>query len=175
MTTRTGPAYDLVALSRSVAVAADDAELATSIHKVVLWCSKWASYAPTHELRWELRRLSRSERNNVPTDGGVYTLLVQPGIAGHPASSFLMYVGKASSLRRRFGEYLNQERRSKGRPKIYRALIRYSDQLWFCYAPLPGLDSATLEEVEDALIVAFMPAWNDKLPAQVRSVVEAFR
>lgn len=166
--------FDMVEVARGV-VPDDDAELATSLHTVVLWTAKWLAYADATPLSWVTHRLDRAERPAVPTDGGVYTLLVQPGVAAHPAASFLMYVGKAKNLRNRFEQYLGSERRLTGRPKIYRRLIRYSDHLWFCCAPLPGVANDVLRQVEDALLMAYVPAWNDQLPAEISGVVRAFR
>ncbi len=152
----------------------DEVEFAMSRYTLVLWRSKWQQYNPNQVLSWELRRLNPMERPAIPQVPGVYSLLVQPGIANHPGVSFLMYIGKTNSLYRRFGEYLNKERLTTGRPKIYRALRRYSDYLWFCFAPLPTADDAALTIVEDALLMAYVPPWNDDLPAEIRDIVEAF-
>ncbi len=82
-----------------------------------------------------------------------------------------MYVGQASNLRRRFGEYLNAERREDGRPKIFRLLNMYDPHLWFCYTEVPQANITTLE---DDLLEAFIPPCNDKFPASIRRVVGAF-
>jgi len=168
------PAFDMVAVARGQTQDADG-DFATSLHRVALWPTKWRAYVEAAALNWRVHRLSAAERPAVPTDEGVYTLLVQPGLAGHPAASFLMYVGKANNLRRRFGDYLQAERRQNARPKNYRRLIRYSDHLWFCCAPLPGASDQLLRTVEDGLLVAYVPAWNDQLPAEISGIVKAFR
>lgn len=167
-------AFDMLAVARGETQDADG-DFAKSVHRVVLWPAKWRAYVETAVLNWRTHRLSDAERPKVPTDEGVYTLLVQPAVAAHPAASYLMYVGKAKNLRRRFGDYLQAERRSTGRPKIYRRLIQYSDHLWFCCAALPGASDQLLRDVEDGLLVAHVPAWNDQLPAEVSGVVKAFR
>src|SRR2546426_704434 len=79
------------------------------------------------------RSVSRLLIPNIPASPGVYSLLLRPGIADHPACSYLMYVGKTRSLRRRFREYLTREKQETGRPKIFRLLMKYPDHVWFCF------------------------------------------
>jgi len=138
---------------------------------LVLWPKKWQDYHCSQAGDWETYRLGDVERESIPDQPGIYTLLVQPGIAKHPACSYLMYVGQATSLHRRFGDYLNRERRATGRPKIFRLLNKYSDHLWFCFSRIP---QESLTEVEDALIAAHVPPCNDQLPAEIRAVRGAF-
>lgn len=127
-------------------------ELRDHGHWFTLWPERWSTYSDVHE--WNLSRLADSELHNIPADPGIYTLLALPGIADHPACSFLMYVGQTVSLRRRFGEYLNKERRESGRPKMFRFLNMYSDQVWFCFTLV---DKASLDAVEDGLRDAYIP------------------
>lgn len=82
-----------------------------------------------------------------------------------------MYVGKTNSLHRRFGEYLNQEKRETGRPKIFRLLNVYPDHTWFCFSLVSQTD---LVNVEEALLAAYIPPANDQLPAEVSKVTGAF-
>lgn len=137
--------------------------------KFVLWPRMWQTYIDMHE--WLMHRLMALENQNIPDQPGIYTLLVQPGIANHPAASYLMYVGKTISLRRRFSEYLNERKRETGRPKIYRLLNMYPDNIWFCFtiAPENGLSN-----IEEGLINAYIPPANDQLPAEIRRVMGAF-
>lgn len=141
-------------------------------HEFTLWRRKWQEYSCVFFLDWRIHRLDDCERHAIPEESGIYTLLVQPGIANHPASSYLMYVGQTTSLRRRFGEYLNRERRETGRPKIMRLLNLYATNTWFCYSAVPQKD---LDEVEGALLTAYIPPANDQLPASIRGVIGALR
>ena len=137
----------------------------------VLWAQKWAEFDDSLKLTWVTHRLAASESLRIPTTPGIYTLLIQPGIAYHPACSYLMYVGQTRSLRRRFGEYLQRERRETGRPKVLRLLNKYSDHVWFCYT---SLAEPILTSVEDALLNAYLPPANDRYPAEISRVTEAF-
>lgn len=146
-------------------------EMKAHCYEFVLWPCRWQSYRCSNVHNWRLCRLVDLERDRIPDQPGVYTLLIQPGIASHPACSYLMYIGQATSLRRRFGDYLNRERRETGRPKIFRLLNKYSDHVWFCFTLVPP---ESLTEVEDALTAAYVPPCNDRLPSEISSVRGAF-
>src|SRR5262249_53187672 len=145
----------------------DQDDMAAHTYPVVLWPRLWKAYNDPANRKWQQHRLASSERSHIPSSPGIYTLLIQPGIADHPACSHLMYVGKASSLRKRFGDYLTKEKRKTGRPKIFRLLNKYPNNLWFCFTLIP---KKSLVKVEDGLITAYMPPCNDEVPADIRPV-----
>lgn len=159
--------YDLAELQ-------EQDEFVASGYSFTFWRRQWENYKDTHQRSWYTIRLDEAVRNDVPKESGVYTLVLKPGIANHPACAYLMYVGRAKSLRRRFGEYLSEElRRSpKRRPKIFRAIRKYSDHLYFCFTRVPVDDIAA---TEDALINAYIPPLNDRFSAEVSKIVGAFR
>ena len=134
-----------------------------------LWPLRWTTYSEMHE--WHLFRLADSEIGNIPDAPGIYTLLALPGIANHPLCSYLMYVGQTISLRRRFREYLGKERKESGRPRLFRFLNIYSDQVWFCFTPV---DAAFLDNVENGLKNAYIPPLNDEYSGELSKVVGAF-
>lgn len=140
-------------------------------YEFVLWQRKWQEHRGIYPLSWRVYPLAKSQRAAIPQEPGIYTLLVQPGIANHPACSYLMYVGQTKSLRRRFGDYLNERRRETGRPKILLLLNLYPEHTWFCFSPVP-MDK--LDAVESALITAYIPPANDQLPAEVSAIRRAF-
>lgn len=136
----------------------------------VLWPRQWQIYLDTHN--WKIYRLDEIEKDRIPRRSGVYSLLIQPGIANHPACSYLMYIGQAKSLRRRFMDYLNERKRETGRPKIYRFLNKYKDYVCFCYTIVRKND---LTKVETNLLNAFIPPANDQYPVEIRRIIGAFR
>ncbi len=144
-------------------------ELKAHEHHFYLWPRKWKKYLDTHN--WEICRLNATERDRIPKGSGVYSILIQPGIANHPACSYLMYVGKTESLRRRFMDYFNEKKRETGRPKIFRILNKYEDYVCFCYTIVSISD---LSDVEDNLLIAYIPPNNDQYPAEIRRIVGAF-
>ncbi len=82
-----------------------------------------------------------------------------------------MYVGQAVSLRRRFGEYLNERNLATARPHILRVLNKYPKNVFFCYTLV---DSVQLNSVENGLIEAYIPPQNKNLPASIRRIMGAF-
>ena len=146
-------------------------EMKSRRHEFTLWPRMWQEFNMDVSLEWHTRRLTRSERSNIPTSSGIYTFLVQPGIANHPQCSYLVYVGQAVSLRNRFNNYLGREKRITGRPKVVTWLNMYEDYMWFCYSLVPR---AKLDDVEAALLTAYIPIANDQFPTNIRRIVRAF-
>ncbi len=144
-------------------------DAASHRHHFLLWPKQWTTYDIDHE--WHLRPLRPSERADIPDAPGIYSLIAASAVAAHPSASYLMYVGRTVSLRRRFGEYLTTERRITGRPKVYRVLHLYSDYLWFAYT---YVDHSDLEQVEKGIRDALLPPLNDQFSAEINKVVGAF-
>jgi hypothetical protein len=138
-----------------------------------LWPRQWTAYQNRVPCQWQEKRLEVGSRLSIPETSGVYTLILISGVAGHPFSSYLMYVGQTNNLRERFGQYLTTERGERGRPKIVRLLNLYDSHLWFCYTEAPLTDISTLE---DDLMEAFLPPCNSpsRFPASIRPAVGAF-
>lgn len=132
---------------------------------------KWTSYPNKVSLTWTTVKFSRSLKDTIPDDKiGVYTFIVKPEIANHPECSYLLYVGKVQaekrSLRQRFQEYLyemNPQR--KGRFHIQTMVRNWEDFLWFCYATVS--DNTVIKDLENALITAFIPPFNDNFPGNL--------
>ena len=146
-------------------------EYASHLYKFVLWPRQWQSFNDQRNFHWTQTPLRVEERTNIPDNSGIYSLLIQPNIARHPGCSYLMYVGKAVSLRRRFNDYLTSERRETGRPMIYRMLNKYSDYLVFCYILIREAD---LIATEIEIVDAFMPPTNKQFSADINPVRGAF-
>ncbi len=147
-------------------------ELKAHTYKFALWKRKWQEFTPLIVYNWQLVKLSVAEQGNIPDSPGIYSLLIQPGIATHPGCSYLMYIGKSVSLRKRFSNYLHSEKRETGRPKVFRFLNMYPDNVWFCFT---GVSADQLKNVEDVLLETLIPPANDQLPASIRLVVGAFQ
>lgn len=147
-------------------------EYISHTHQITLWPRQWQDFNDARDFIWEFLPLTETERQNIPSGPGIYSILIQPNIARHPCCSYLMYLGKAKSLRTRFNNYLNAERRDTGRPMIYRMLNRYSDYLIFCFTQVP-IDE--LDVIEDSLLAAYMPPNNKQLPAGLNDVRGAFQ
>lgn len=135
-----------------------------------LWPAKWQAFTSDVALSWTIRKLEHDEKENIPSTAGIYSLLIQPAIASHPACSYLMYVGQAQNLQDRFYNYLTTEQRI--RPKVVRLLHKWRGYIHFCYSNVPV---GQLTVVEDALLDAYIPPVNSRFPGQLASVVRAFQ
>jgi len=136
-----------------------------------LWPKTWQAYNSTLCAGWKFYPLTKANKPSIPSKPGIYTFLVQPGIAQHPAASFLMYVGQAKDLAKRFGDYLSAERKPGGRPRVIRLLHKYENYLLFCYCEVPKQD---LDVAENSLISAMDPPCNDRVDATLSATKKAF-
>lgn len=140
------------------------------VKRMVLSPFQWAACRLPVDLHWQARRFTRRNRRQIPTDSrGVYTFVVKPGIANHPCCSYLLYVGETEgqNFRRRYGQYLREKRAGdrSDRPHVTDMLQRWDGFLWFCYARID--DNALIEDVENALLTAYLPPTNKDFPARV--------
>lgn len=129
----------------------------------------WANYPASKCFTWAQVTLDRGNSHPVPSRSGIYTLVLIPGIAGHPAISYLMYIGKAKSLKRRFGDYNRSRIKDERRPHIHNFLSKYT-KVEFYFTEVP---EALLDAEEDALIRALLPPLNIEIPADVSKPVRA--
>ena len=145
-------------------------EYQNHLWSMCLWPSQWKSCKPPASLNWESVELNKTHQAKVPAAPGIYSLLVQPGIANHGDCSYLMYLGKASSLRTRFGNYLTSERTR--RPKIVRLLHLYEGCIQFCYS---RVSVTKLDAVEEQLYDAFIPPCNSQFSGELSKAKGAFK
>ena len=148
-------------------------DMKAHIHQFSLWPKLWLEYTQQHSFSfdWQIFPLKADQIGNIPEKPGVYTLLIQPSIALHPLCSYLAYVGMTDrTLRERFKEYLSEKKRITGRPKVLRLLNKYEDHVYFCCAEVD--DQGLITQIEDALIGAWVPPFNDKYPARIRRVIK---
>lgn len=140
------------------------------VQNMILFPRAWAGFRPPVALSWQQVPFSPTRTREVPKDeGGIYSFVVQPGIANHPACSYLLYVGKTErNFRVRYQEYLADLRAGmeSRRPHIAGMLTKWDGYLWFCYAPIR--DGSKIEETEDALIAAYLPPTNIEMEGKLR-------
>ena len=148
-------------------VAAQD-EYGAHVWDICLWPRQWRTCDPGLSLPWQNVELDNNQRSKVPQYAGIYSLVVQPRIAGHTACSYLMYVGQTENLRRRFNQYLTTERR----PKLVRLLEKYRGYIQFFYS---GIDETELDDMEEQLFNAFLPPCNSSFTGVMNKIVGAFR
>ncbi len=57
------------------------------------------------------------------------------------------------------------------RPKIVYLLNQWKGYVEFCYIPLGNVDLSFMEE---KLLKAFVPPFNDQFPAEINKIINAF-
>lgn len=138
-----------------------------------LWPQQWVAYNLPDLFHWEIHPFQRDQTENIPSEPGIYSFVIQPGIASHPSCSYLMYIGKtARTLQQRFKEYFNeQQNAAKGRPKILGLLNQYQGYLYFCCSVIA--EAERIEQIECALINAFLPPCNDQFSSEIGRIMRA--
>ena len=155
--------------STTVDIVNETEEMKKCAQRFVLSPRQWVTYTQSHT--WRNEKLERARATQIPESPGIYTLILQPGIAGHPLCSYLMYVGQTISLRRRFREYLGMERRVDRRPKVSYFLNKYNGYACFCYTLVAA---ATLTNVENGLTAAYLPPLNEDYEGIISTAMRAF-
>lgn len=143
-----------------------------AVSRMVLFPKHWREYSNSTSLTWRLVHFTKSNARMVPLDTGVYSFLARPKIAGHDAIGYLLYIGKASGkkgLRARYRRYLNPAVWWKDRAHVADMISRWDGHLWFYYATIAN--PASIKQVEDDLLVAFLPPYNHEFPARVSAQV----
>lgn len=139
------------------------------VKRMVLSPFQWAACRLPVDLTWEAVRFTSSNMRKIPITRGVYTFLIQPGIANHPCCSYLVYVGETENqnFRRRYQQYLREKRAGdeSARPHVTDMLEKWDGFLWFCFARIDQAD--LIEDVENALLTAYLPPSNKTFPAKV--------
>lgn len=138
-----------------------------------LWPKLWSEYTSSLAFNWKVHPFDETEIPNIPDYLGIYAFLIQPGIASFHCCSYLMYIGKTErTLKKRFKEYIYEKQSETGRPKIVSLLNKYQGYLYFCCSTVAS--GIPIEDMEKALLKAFLPPCNDQFPAEVRRVIGAF-
>ena len=139
-----------------------------------LWPRQWEEYNLPDSFNWEIHPFQPDEVEKIPSEPGIYSFVIQPGIASHPYCAYLIYIGKTKrTLQERFKEYFREERNAeRSRPKVLRLLNQYKGYLHFCCVTIAETERIT--DIEDALLSAFLPPCNDKFPSSIRRVIGAF-
>jgi len=145
------------------------------LKNVILMPSAWEAWK-LPALTWKTCHFESTAAASIPNDRrGVYTFVIQPGIAGHPLCAFLAYVGKAagkSGFRARYSKYRAELKRTDSdRPLVNRMVKKWYKYLWFCYAEVAD---PNIKNVEDELLSAYLPPINTEFPAKVSAAMRAF-
>lgn len=134
----------------------------------------WKEAKFLHDKNGELSE----EVKSLPTDkGGIYMFYIKSPVLG-PFSEYLVYIGRARytdghNLKIRCRKYFYNYNNHKERPKVYRMMKYWGKHLYLKYIELS--DNSIIEELEEELINALLPPFNDKIPEKnIRPAKKAF-
>ena len=134
----------------------------------------------TPRLNWSSVKFGPTSKRTVPLEPGLYAFVVRIAHAGLPPNGWVMYIGQTghgtsrATLRSRFGQYLDNRKKPKGRHKVFYMLNAWAGSLEFYFAPEPSR-KAQLKALETELLGAFRPPFTDlTYPAAFMSPSNAF-
>lgn len=135
----------------------------------------WGELSLDQTLNWHRVKFHSDLENCVPDDLiGVYSFVIEPGVANHNLS-YLLYIGmtKKQNFRARYKQYLtHRDSDDTGWTHVKYMLREWPDRLMFYYAPLD--DPNIVKETEDKLLEAFLPPIPRIFPATIRRAVSLF-
>lgn len=145
------------------------------VDRFILHPKRWKVYAPSGPtLSWTRVRFDKAGVKSMPDDKmGVYTFIAEPEIAGHSSVRYLLYVGEAKeqSLRKRVTSYLYESKKEKPRIHVSEMVLKFQSHLWIYFAVIDNV--ASIAQIEDQLLQAFLPPFNRDFPATVASLMKA--
>lgn len=146
------------------------------LQRMILSPVQWATCSLPIKLKWKHVKFSPENSRHVPNaTGGVYTFVVKPDIAEHPACSYLLYVGKADkSFRERYYAYIKDKRLGdkSRRPHVEEMLNKWDGHLYFYYAEIERQE--LIQTIEQILLAAYLPPTNKSFPGEVQRALQRF-
>ncbi len=142
-----------------------------------LWPAMWSAFdVDLTPRKWQIYKFHKTIKSRIPDTIGVYSFVIKPDVADHPACSYLMYIGQTTdqTLRVRFGQYIEElEGKRKSRAKVKYMFDKWADNLFFVCMPLDN--TLKPKSIEDKLIMAFLPPVNDEdtFPSEIKRIIKA--
>lgn len=142
--------------------------------EMVFLPSAWSKAANSNRA-WTSVPFPPVPRNQVPTQPGVYAFVVTPDLFDLDAASGLFYVGKATNLNSRIGEYIREiggDLYKSKRPHVWKMVNRWNGSLRYFFTVTQDVVEA--EALEEEMIDAFLPPFNKRLGATMSVKTRAF-
>jgi hypothetical protein len=126
---------------------------------------KWHSFRTRYKFDWDVVPFQPDKRDDVPEVPGLYAFVVSSDHPKLPPHAYVLYVGQSGhgtskhNLKKRFGDYLRDQKNGTGRYAVCRMLVEFKDDLKFYFAAMPNA-KLELEDVETKLLSAIIPPVN---------------
>lgn len=155
-------------------------ELGSWQREFILSPVQWAAFSAPCDLEWYWVPFGRANRGDLPDEKGVYAFVVEPTLDNVFTHGYVMYIGQTGhesnhTLKKRFGDYLSNQRNINRRHGIHYLLNKWSSHLFFYFSEVD--DSAvSLKSVEKALNDALLPPYSiGDLSAEIKDVRKVLR
>ncbi|MBI3245414.1 MAG: GIY-YIG nuclease family protein [Deltaproteobacteria bacterium] len=111
---------------------------------------------------WAKTRFVDPPTITIPTQSGIYMFVVAPHCADLHDHSYIFYVGKTDNLRRRYRQYLREQRGEGQNPreKVVKFLHHLCDHVYFHFTLVP---ESELAEAENLLKDNLTPPANERV------------
>jgi len=134
------------------------------LHEFFLDFSGWRKFKSKHRLDWQKLQFTRANKRIVPPVRGIYAFTIELTPSKLPTHGYILYIGlagdaSASNLKVRYGQYLQDQEKDKGRPKVLFMLKNWAGDLQFNFVPLPDT-KVDLAKLESGLLNAIRPPIN---------------
>lgn len=126
---------------------------------------RWRSFRTRYTIEWSHVPFRRDRAGDVPSEPGLYAFVVVCDHPKLPTHAFILYVGESGhgssnhNLRKRFLDYLRDQKNGSSRAAVDRMLVEFADDLQFYYAAMPKA-KARLKDIETKLLSAIIPPVN---------------
>lgn len=135
-----------------------------NLYGLSLDMESWRAFKNAHPLTWSKTPFHQANKAHVPKERGIYVFSLEVTDCNLPDHSYILYVGIAglkpdANLHKRFGQYLLEPKKKKGRPKVIFMLENWKDSLVFNFAHVQD-KRVSLKKLEQAFLDAVLPPIN---------------
>ena len=119
---------------------------------------------------WTERKFEKTSQSSIPDAMGVYMFVIKstPETLTNNQHRYILYVGQAVNLRKRFGEYFHYAHSNKPSDQLKRVMtLIWKDRLNFHYFETPNFTIPELTSIEFDLIDRIVPPMNNRFRADI--------
>lgn len=147
-------------------VIADTDRYKANLYQFCLDLKAWRQFRSKFQLSWTKLRFEVGSQVMIPKVRGIYAFTLALDSSTLPDHGYILYMGitgdsSHGTLNTRFGQYLGDLKRHDGRPKVYNVLMRWKDDLFFSFVPIPDR-RISLRKLESEFLSAVNPPINER-------------